>query len=233
MLGSGDFEQGLVDSAFEVGLDRGNRDADAARTPLAVVVTGADSRLAPELLFDTQRGELFVVRGAGDTAHFAETATRTSPLSLFEQFAVSLVFVYFAYSGWNGAVYVAEEVRDPDRTLPVALVGGTALVVVLLMVLAACGGAAEPADVDDVASGTPTTEGSAPTTETAPGATDGGTDTTAGSTDATETPDAAAPPVSGFDGPPAPGDPVPNEAGNDILLSQEVLPVYLVFWAEW
>ncbi len=47
---------------------RVGRAADAARPPLAVVVTGADSRLAPELLFDTQQGELFVVRGAGDTA---------------------------------------------------------------------------------------------------------------------------------------------------------------------
>lgn len=55
-------------SGRPTGSSRGNRDADAARTPLAVVVTGADSRLAPELLFDTQRGELFVVRGAGATA---------------------------------------------------------------------------------------------------------------------------------------------------------------------
>ena len=32
-------------------------------------------------------------------------------------FSVALVWISFAYSGWNAAVYVAGEVRDPDRTL--------------------------------------------------------------------------------------------------------------------
>jgi APA family basic amino acid/polyamine antiporter len=58
------------------------------------------------------------------------------------RFAVALVFVSFAYSGWNGATYVAGEVRDPARTLPLALIAGTIIVTVLyvglnLVVLAA------------------------------------------------------------------------------------------------
>jgi len=69
--------------------------------------------------------------GGGDTGHFSQTAERTSNLPLIEQFAVSLVFVLFAYSGWNAAVYVAEEVRDPEKTFPVALALGTTLVIVL------------------------------------------------------------------------------------------------------
>jgi basic amino acid/polyamine antiporter, APA family len=36
-------------------------------------------------------------------------------------FAVSLVYVSYAYSGWNAAVYIAGETRDPQRTLPRAL----------------------------------------------------------------------------------------------------------------
>lgn len=63
--------------------------------------------------------------GDGDWAHFSQTAERTSTVSLAAQFATSLVFVYYAYSGWNAAVYVAEEIRDPERTLPTALVLGT------------------------------------------------------------------------------------------------------------
>ena len=41
-------------------------------------------------------------------------------------FAVSLVYVTYAYLGWNAALYVAGEVRDPQRTLPIALVAGHA-----------------------------------------------------------------------------------------------------------
>jgi basic amino acid/polyamine antiporter, APA family len=37
------------------------------------------------------------------------------------------------YSGWNAATYVAEEVRHPERTLPVALAAGTAIVAVLYL----------------------------------------------------------------------------------------------------
>jgi APA family basic amino acid/polyamine antiporter len=73
--------------------------------------------------------------GSGGTSHFATTATRTATTSLAEQFALSLVFVFFAYSGWNAATYVAEELRQPARTLPLALGVGTALVTGLYVVL--------------------------------------------------------------------------------------------------
>jgi APA family basic amino acid/polyamine antiporter len=46
-------------------------------------------------------------------------------------FATSLVYVMYAYTGWNGAAYVAGELRDPQRTVPRALLRGTALVMVL------------------------------------------------------------------------------------------------------
>jgi APA family basic amino acid/polyamine antiporter len=50
-------------------------------------------------------------------------------------FAIGLVQVSYAYSGWNGAAYVAGEVRDPVRALPRALVLGTGLVTVLYLAL--------------------------------------------------------------------------------------------------
>ncbi len=46
-------------------------------------------------------------------------------------FAISLMFVMFAYTGWNASVYVIDEVRDPTRTVPRSLVLGTAVVLVL------------------------------------------------------------------------------------------------------
>jgi len=49
-------------------------------------------------------------------------------------FAVSLIYVSFAFSGWNAVGYVAGEIRDPHRVIPRAL-GGAAIVVTLLYLL--------------------------------------------------------------------------------------------------
>jgi APA family basic amino acid/polyamine antiporter len=48
---------------------------------------------------------------------------------------LALVPVMFSYSGWNAAAYVAEEVRDPSRNVPLALGLGTIAVVVLYLAL--------------------------------------------------------------------------------------------------
>ena len=46
-------------------------------------------------------------------------------------FAVSLIYVSYAYTGWNAATYLTSELEHPQRTLPRILAGGTALVLVL------------------------------------------------------------------------------------------------------
>jgi APA family basic amino acid/polyamine antiporter len=71
--------------------------------------------------------------GNGNWQHFSMDATRTSTTPLFQQFAISLFFIYGSYSGWNAATYVAEELRRPERTLPIALAVGTLLVTLLYM----------------------------------------------------------------------------------------------------
>ena len=48
---------------------------------------------------------------------------------------VALIQVSFAYSGWNAAAYLAGEVKDPRRTLPRALLGGTVAVGLLYLAL--------------------------------------------------------------------------------------------------
>jgi len=48
---------------------------------------------------------------------------------------LALVPVMFSYSGWNAAAYVAEEVRDPGRNVPLALALGTIAVVLLYLAL--------------------------------------------------------------------------------------------------
>jgi basic amino acid/polyamine antiporter, APA family len=73
--------------------------------------------------------------GTGSWGHFAEHAVRTSKVDLPAQFFLSLLWVMVGYSGWNAATYVAEEVRRPERTLPLALAAGTAIVAALYMAL--------------------------------------------------------------------------------------------------
>ncbi|SHI29166.1 amino acid/polyamine/organocation transporter, APC superfamily [Hymenobacter daecheongensis DSM 21074] len=46
-------------------------------------------------------------------------------------FAISLVYVSYAYSGWNAAVYLTGEVAEPRRNLPRILLAGTAVVLLL------------------------------------------------------------------------------------------------------
>jgi APA family basic amino acid/polyamine antiporter len=50
-------------------------------------------------------------------------------------FAVSLLYVTYAYTGWNSAAYIVDEIHDPRRNLPKALLIGTALVTVLYILL--------------------------------------------------------------------------------------------------
>jgi APA family basic amino acid/polyamine antiporter len=50
-------------------------------------------------------------------------------------FAGSLFFIAFAYSGWNAAIYAAEEFEEPARTVPRAMVVGTVLVAVLYLLV--------------------------------------------------------------------------------------------------
>jgi basic amino acid/polyamine antiporter, APA family len=63
--------------------------------------------------------------------HAVETYSEFS----ISAFGVSLVWISFSYSGWNAAVYIGGEVRDPERNLPRSLLLGTALVTILYLAL--------------------------------------------------------------------------------------------------
>jgi APA family basic amino acid/polyamine antiporter len=78
---------------------------------------------------------LGLMAGTGNWGNFSLPAERTSSIPLAAQFAISLFFIYFCYSGWNASTYVAEELERPERTLPLALTLGTALVAGLYLAL--------------------------------------------------------------------------------------------------
>ena len=54
-------------------------------------------------------------------------------LMLKPAFAISLVYVMYAYTGWNAAIYIVGEIRHPARNVPRALLYGTLLVTVLYL----------------------------------------------------------------------------------------------------
>jgi APA family basic amino acid/polyamine antiporter len=50
-------------------------------------------------------------------------------------FAVSLVYIAFAFSGWNTVTYAAGEFRNPRRTVPLAMLIGTGFVSVVYLLV--------------------------------------------------------------------------------------------------
>lgn len=62
-------------------------------------------------------------------------------------FCVQLMWISLSYSGWNAAVYVGGEVRDPRRNLPRSLVLGTVVVTVFYLLLNAMFVYSAPVDV--------------------------------------------------------------------------------------
>jgi len=53
----------------------------------------------------------------------------------FTGFMLALVATLWAYDGWNDLNQVGGEVRDPERSIPVALIGGVAIVAGLYMLM--------------------------------------------------------------------------------------------------
>jgi APA family basic amino acid/polyamine antiporter len=72
----------------------------------------------------------FAITGLADAATVgSETPVRPS------SWLLAMVPVMFSYAGWNAAVYVAEEIRDPIRNVPRALTIGTIGTVALFLAL--------------------------------------------------------------------------------------------------
>ena len=74
--------------------------------------------------FSIGRGSISHLAAAGAPGSFAAAGL-----------LMALVPVMFTYSGWNAAAYVAEEVRNPGRNVPLALGLGTAAVVAIYLAL--------------------------------------------------------------------------------------------------
>jgi APA family basic amino acid/polyamine antiporter len=71
--------------------------------------------------------------GEGTLGHFAGGSPVAGEGWGWKVAGLSLMWIMFAYSGWNAAGYVGSEIRDPGRNLPVSLVAGTGIVILLYL----------------------------------------------------------------------------------------------------
>ena len=69
--------------------------------------------------------------GAGSTSNLQQSAGTVTATA----WVLALIPVMFAYSGWNAAAYIAEEIRDPGRNVPRALALGTIAVIAIYVLL--------------------------------------------------------------------------------------------------
>jgi len=77
---------------------------------------------------------LGVFFGQGDTAHFTPLFD-WAKISNFSLFAAAFIPAIFAYSGWNAIIYIAGEVKDPERNLPRALLWANLIVIALYLAI--------------------------------------------------------------------------------------------------
>ncbi|WP_457832124.1 amino acid permease, partial [Staphylococcus aureus] len=61
--------------------------------------------------------------------------TAWKEITISGRFPVNLYWVIYAYTGWNAATYIAGEIRNPEKNLPLALFVGTLLVTILYLLL--------------------------------------------------------------------------------------------------
>jgi len=69
--------------------------------------------------------------GNGDWSHFLQGESFRFDFAGWKSAGLALMWIMFAYSGWNASAYLGAEVRDPARTLPRSLILGTGIVLFL------------------------------------------------------------------------------------------------------
>ena len=71
--------------------------------------------------------------GSGSTLHFAQGSPFLFSFAGWKTVGLSLMWILFAYSGWNASTYIGSEIRDPEKTLPRSLLLGTVVVTALYL----------------------------------------------------------------------------------------------------
>ena len=93
---------------------------------------------------------LFIVLALVNTPAYSQQLFTGQPIpwseALTSEAAIALIYVTYAYSGWNAATYILGELDNPARHLPWVLAGGCGLVALLYVALNGVFLAAAPVD---------------------------------------------------------------------------------------
>ena len=71
--------------------------------------------------------------GKGDMANFSQGGKVLPGIAGLKTIGLSLMWIMFAYSGWNASTYLGAEIRNPAKTLPGSLIYGTLIVTILYL----------------------------------------------------------------------------------------------------
>jgi basic amino acid/polyamine antiporter, APA family len=71
--------------------------------------------------------------GKGDFSHLGSHGGVASGLAGWKTIGLSLMWIMFAYSGWNASTYLGAEIKNPTKVLPRSLLYGTGIVMFLYL----------------------------------------------------------------------------------------------------
>ncbi len=81
----------------------------------------------------------FIIAGffsdRGNLSHFTIKEGISWDLANIKSLALSLMWITFAYSGWNASSYIGAEIKNPSRNLPISLFLGTSIVLLLYFLM--------------------------------------------------------------------------------------------------
>lgn len=73
--------------------------------------------------------------GEGSFDHFREGSKLSSGIAGWQTVGLSLMWIMFAYSGWNASTYLGAEIKNPSKVLPLSLLYGTGIVIILYLAI--------------------------------------------------------------------------------------------------
>ncbi|HYQ57921.1 MAG TPA: amino acid permease [Draconibacterium sp.] len=73
--------------------------------------------------------------GSGDIDHLRAPRPYSFSFNGWKAVALSLMYIMFAYSGWNSATYIGSEIKEPGKTIPRSLLISVVVVTVLYILL--------------------------------------------------------------------------------------------------
>ncbi len=73
--------------------------------------------------------------GEGNFEHFELTRQFHYSFSGWKSIGLSMMFIMFAYSGWNSATYIGSEIKSPERIIPRSLFFATGIVMILYLLI--------------------------------------------------------------------------------------------------